>query len=241
MNKKFILFFFLGIILSILILSSIYIFFLETDKKSVSYDLTSTFDSFKEKPLTSAYSFSGVKKILPFEEAQNQINDSFFNALLDLIIQYNINNLLDFQMYSGYTDKEYIPLSKQELKEDFLSNCYLTQNEQYGNIFSLHGKYMFFLTFSNDGKNVFCVRYFNFPTSSSIALDLSEPQVKNILEIAKQFLNDYSNGLANTFSPDTSYIDESGTVYVLEDNTNHISFSYSLLYKCPCGFRVGFP
>lgn len=45
-------------------------------------------------------------------------------------------------------------------------------------------------------------------------------------------------GLSKKFRPDTSYINDSGTIYTWNDNTNNISFSYNLLYDCPCAFRI---
>ncbi len=242
-NKKFIYFFSIGIILSILLLFSINVFLLQNNKKYTYNDSTISFENNDKNKFeySSSYLYEiGPSKHLTYEEAKQEINYDLFSKLMDLTIKYNINNVLDYKRFSSNEEKEYIEFSRQELEDNFLNNCVVIENSKYGKFFELEGDYMFFIKFSNDGKFIDYNRYFNFAINDNISLDLSKQNLDSKFEIVKSFLDDYSQGLSSYFIPDTSYINDSGTVYVWEDNSHDISFSYNLLYDCPCGFHIGY-
>lgn len=241
-NKKFIHFFFIGLTLSIFLLFSINIFLLQSNQKNIYNNCIVDFEESTKNKFESSLSYNyitGPSKKLSFEEAKTEINYNLFSKIMDITVKYNVHNLLDYQRYrSEY--KNYVQFTRQELEENFLSNCSVIQSEEYGKFFQLVGDYMFFIKFSYDGKIVDYNRYFNYGIHDDFSLDLSEQYLSSKFEIAKNFLDDFSCGLSSCFNPDTSYINDSGTVYVWEDNTNNISFSYNLLYDCPCGFHTNF-
>lgn len=241
-NKKFIYSFLIGLALSILLLFSINIFSLQSNKKSIYNNSIISFEENDENKFESSLSYNyitGPAKHLSFEEAKTEINYDLFSKIMDITVKYNVNNILDYQRYHS-VNEPYTQFTRQELENDFLNNCSVIQSEEYGKFFQLHGKYNFYIKFSYDGKTIDYNRYFNYGIRDDFSLDLSDENLNSKFEIAKNFLDDYSFGLSSRFNPDTSFINDSGTVYVWEDNTNNISFSYNLLYDCPCGFHTNF-
>ena len=193
-NKKFIYVFFICIFFSIILLLSINIFLSQNNNKHIYDNSIVNFEDSKKnkfKYSSSSLYIEGPAKFLSYEEARKEINYELFSKIIDITIKYNVNNILDFQYYIN-SNKKYVQFSRQELEDDFLTNCSIIESDEYGKFVQLVGEHMFFIKFSNDGKIVDYNRFFNYPIHEDLSLNLGKENLDSKFEIVKNFLDDYS-------------------------------------------------
>ena len=235
MNKKFIkICVFIAIILFVALVSMN--FTIENFKYKDVVKVADTKEQEKDLPIGSISS-KDERKVLSAKQAKENLDMNFFNKLIDIIFEYRMNNIDD---YNYLDDGKFEEFSKDEYIEDILTPCTIASNEKYGEVVHLMGAYNVYIEFSLDGKNVSVSRFFNYAVNQKVSVNFDEETIEWLLDYAKDFFRCFSEELGEKFEPDICYLDESGHVYALEDSVNDLTFKYDFLYKCPTEFAIGF-
>ncbi|MCI8444409.1 MAG: hypothetical protein HFJ37_04525 [Clostridia bacterium] len=193
---------------------------------------------------SSTPNISGDRKLLSSKEAKSHLDLTCIYHLIDVIFEYRMNHLDDYQYRENLTQNEnsqkYVVLPKDEFANNLFSPFTIIASEKYGNVYYLRNDFSLFLLMSENGENIYFYRGFNYTSQQEATFLLDTATLDWLLNYAKDFFRHFSDEKAEQFNPKYSYLDDSGHTYTLIDEENKLHFSYDFLYHCPCSFSIGF-
>lgn len=204
--------------------------------------------NFASEPISSFPSsipnIKGDRKLLSSKEAKNNLDLTHIYHLIDVIFEYRMNHLDDYQymesLRGNMNSQKYVVLPKDDFTNNLFTPFTIIASENYGNVYYLNNNFSLFLLMSENGENVYFYRGFNYTHQQEATFLLDTATLDWLLNYAKDFFRHFSDEKAEQFNPKYSYLDDSGHTYTLIDEENKLHFSYDFLYHCPCSFSIGF-